>query len=331
MQEQDTRKLRAIPASANVPEVEDSDLRDFFDHVSIGHHSLAADGTILDVNRAELELLGYERDGYVGRNAADFFEERSVAEALLARLAAGESVRDYEARLVARDGTVIDVLIDSSVVWRDGRWARTRCLVRDNRARKREQKALADREREYHQLLESLPGAFVWAGDVHGNVTYVNSSFLEFTGLTMEDIRAGRWLASVHPDDRQQTTEDWARVLATGDACDVVNRFVSHDGVARWFLTRGVPIRDESGTTTSWLAMSTDIDDQKRAEEAAQLGEQRWRTLAGSVPAIIGMWSPRGEPYFFNERWFEYTGLPRADADCRRCTARLSPAGDCRR
>ncbi len=40
--------------------------------------------------------------------------------------------------------------------------------------------------------------------------------------------------------------------------------------------------------------------------------ELDWRALANSLPAIVGIWSPSGEPFSFNERWFEYTGLSRA-------------------
>ncbi|TAK58329.1 MAG: PAS domain S-box protein, partial [Dehalococcoidia bacterium] len=309
MHKQDIRQPRPAAAPVNAPEAEAADLRDFFDHVAIGCHSLAEDGTILDANSAELELLGYARDEFVGRNAADFFEDHAVAADLLRRLAAGEAVRDFEARLVARDGSLIDVVIDSSVIRRHGRWVGTRGIVRDNRGRKREQEALVQRERAYQRLLESLPGAFVWTGDVAGNITYVNPLFIEFTGRTIEEIRNGEWIEAVHPDDRAHTLSEWARILATGEAHEVINRFVSRDGVARWFLTRGVPIRDELGTIVSWLATSTDIDDQKRIEEAAQLSEQRWRTLASSLPGIIGTWSPAGEPLFFNDRWFEYTGL----------------------
>ena len=50
---------------------------------------------------------------------------------------------------------------------------------------------MAERERAYQRLLESLPGTFVWTGDVTGQVTYVNQAFLEFTGRTIDEIRHG--------------------------------------------------------------------------------------------------------------------------------------------
>jgi PAS domain S-box-containing protein len=174
------------------------------------------------------------------------------------------------------------------------------------------QYALAEKDRAYQRLLESLPAAFVWTGDANGDVTYVNQHFLDYAGRTIDEVRDGRWTASVHPDDRQETVDAWRRMLDPVAPHEFVHRILSHDGVARWFRTCAVPLRDEAGAVASWLVTSTDIDDQKRAEEAARLSEERWRTLAASVPAIISTWSAHGRPLYFNQRWTDYTGLDRS-------------------
>jgi PAS domain S-box-containing protein len=89
------------------------------------------DGTILKANRAELELLGYRADEYVGRNIIEFHVDRLAIDDILARLARGEIVRDHAARLRARDGSIKRVLIDSSVHWDNGEFVNTRCFTRD--------------------------------------------------------------------------------------------------------------------------------------------------------------------------------------------------------
>ena len=68
------------------------ELQDFFEYVPVGVHWAAADGTILRANQAELDLLGYERDEYVGRNIADFHVDRAIAQQCLQRLADGETL-----------------------------------------------------------------------------------------------------------------------------------------------------------------------------------------------------------------------------------------------
>jgi PAS domain S-box-containing protein len=112
------------------------ELADFFENATAGLHWVGPDGMILRANRAELALLGYSANEYVGRHIADFHVDREVIDDILRRLWAGEQVRDYEARMRCKDGSIRHVLIDSSVLWEDDRFIHTRCFTRDITERK---------------------------------------------------------------------------------------------------------------------------------------------------------------------------------------------------
>jgi PAS domain S-box-containing protein len=117
------------------------DLNDFFDSAAIGLHWVGADGTVLRVNRAELEMLGYSEDEYVGHPITEFHVDRPVIDDILCRLTADETLHDYPARLRARDGSVRDVLITSSVYRVNGAFRHTRCFTRDVTAQRRAEEA----------------------------------------------------------------------------------------------------------------------------------------------------------------------------------------------
>ena len=119
------------------------DLADFLDHAPVAIHSIDATGTILWANRAELELLGYAADEYIGQPVAAFHVDPDVLADLVERLARGETLCDREAQLRARDGTIRHVLISSNGRTQDGRGFATRCFTRDVTERKR-----AERERD---------------------------------------------------------------------------------------------------------------------------------------------------------------------------------------
>src|SRR5438034_2866218 len=108
-----------------------ADLEDFFENGAIPLHLVGPDGTILKANRAELELLGYAAEEYVGHNVAEFHADRATSADILRRLSRGEVIRRYEARLRAKDGTIKDVLIDSSAHFEDGKLINTRCFTQD--------------------------------------------------------------------------------------------------------------------------------------------------------------------------------------------------------
>ena len=119
----------------------EQELADFFENATVGLHWVGPDGTILRANRAELDMLGYSREEYVGRPIADFHADEDVICDILKRLQAGEKLDEYPARLRCKDGSIKDVLIDSSVLWRDGEFVHTRCFTRDVTERKRAEEA----------------------------------------------------------------------------------------------------------------------------------------------------------------------------------------------
>ena len=85
-----------------------------------------------------------------------------------------------------------------------------------------------------------------------------------------------RWLETViHPDDRERTLACWQAACADLADYDLEYRIRRHDGQYRWFKTRGVPIRDESGRIVYWFGTCTDIEDHKRAEAALREADRR--------------------------------------------------------
>ncbi|MGE0868350.1 MAG: ATP-binding protein [Kofleriaceae bacterium] len=107
------------------------DLEDFIDNAAIAIHRVDADGIIRYANRAELAMLGYSAEELVGRHIAELHVDRTVIADILARLVRGETLRDHEARLRAKDGHILHVQITSNLQTScDGRTT-TRCFTRD--------------------------------------------------------------------------------------------------------------------------------------------------------------------------------------------------------
>jgi PAS domain S-box-containing protein len=156
-----SRELQALRRSEAV-------LRDFVETSTICLHWVGADGTILWANQAELDLLGYTREEYIGRNITGFHADETVIDDILTCLSRGETLRDHPARLRHRDGSIRHVLINSSVLFEDGKFVHTRCFTRDITALKQEQEArqaqlgaeLADTK-----LLQDISAQLIEPGD----------------------------------------------------------------------------------------------------------------------------------------------------------------------
>lgn len=119
------------------------ELTDFFETATIGLHWVDPAGTVIRVNQAELDLLGYSREEYIGHHIKEFHFDAQVIEDILTRLKAGELLRDYQARMRCKDGSIKYVRINSSVYREDGKFRHTRCFTRDITDRKRTESRLA--------------------------------------------------------------------------------------------------------------------------------------------------------------------------------------------
>lgn len=126
---------------------------DFFENATLGLHWVGPDGTILWANQAELDMMGYTHEEYVGRHIAEFYPDQDEIDDILRRLKAGEELHDYEARMRCKDGSIRHVSISSNVLWEDGEFIHTRCFTRDVTERKEARQALRERET---QLKEDL-------------------------------------------------------------------------------------------------------------------------------------------------------------------------------
>ena len=103
--------------------------------------------------------------------------------------------------------------------------------------------------------------------------------------------------------------ERWKRATETGQPFEIEYRLRGAQGQYRWFLSRGIPQRDQEGAIVSWVGTCTDIDDQRRTQEELQRGEAQFRLLAEAIPQMVWMADSRGSVHYLNQQWFDYTGL----------------------
>jgi PAS domain S-box-containing protein len=120
----------------------EQELIDFVENAVTCLHWVGPDGTILWANKAELDLLGYRRDEYIGHQIAEFYADPEVIDDILRRLARNETLNRYEARRKCKDGSIKHVIIDSNVLRKDGKFIHSRCFTRDITDSKRAERRL---------------------------------------------------------------------------------------------------------------------------------------------------------------------------------------------
>ena len=103
--------------------------------------------------------------------------------------------------------------------------------------------------------------------------------------------------------------------FATGEPYSMKYRMRHADGAYRWVDGRGEPVRDQSGAIVQWYAISIDIDDEMRAQEALRDRERQLQQLIDIVPVQIWCVTPGGDPAYINKTMMDYIGLTLDDFD----------------
>ena len=108
-----------------------NELSDFIENAVEGLHQIGPDGKILWANPAQLKLLGYSAEEYVGHHFAEFYVDHQRFDELWQQLMRTRIVYDFQASLLCKSGSVKHVLIHSSGLWEEQQFLYTRCFIRD--------------------------------------------------------------------------------------------------------------------------------------------------------------------------------------------------------
>jgi PAS domain S-box-containing protein len=123
--------LKATPTQATKGDVRTKEfMLDYLDNAVVGLHWVDGEGTIIWANKADYEPLGYSEAEYLGHNITEFHADAAVINDILERLLGGQSLYNYRARLLRKDGSIQKVLIASSGLF-DGaeNFLHTRCFT----------------------------------------------------------------------------------------------------------------------------------------------------------------------------------------------------------
>jgi PAS domain S-box-containing protein len=243
----------------------EQELADFFENASVGLHWVGPDGTILRVNRAELELLGYSREEYLGHPIAEFHVDKEVIADILRRLAAGEVLRDREARLRSKDGSIKHVLIDSSVRWQDDRFVHTRCFTRDVT----DHRQAAEAQARLAAIVESSEDAIV-GKTLDSTILSWNTAAERLFGYTAEEA-VGRSITILIPAERQDEEDFIMERLRRGERIEHYETVrIAKDGRLLDVSLTISPIRDRSGRIVGAAKIARDVTARRWAEQATR-------------------------------------------------------------
>src|SRR5208282_4393060 len=160
-------------------------------------------------------------------------------------------------------------------------------------------------------LLQHLPVS-AWTLNPDGRPDFVNQVWLEFSGQTLDFVRSHpeAWMTVIHPDDREAAARAfWIGVRSGQDFAIETRSLRAQDRTYRWHLQQALVLRDAEGKVLKFVGTTTDIDDQKRAEEKIRQSEKEARQLLDLSPLHIAELGPDGARLYTNRAALDYHGI----------------------
>jgi PAS domain S-box-containing protein len=260
------------------------ELTDFIENAAVAMQWIDPDGIILWANHAQMELIGYREEEIIGHRFSEFHADQSVIESIMQRLARREMLRDQEARLRRRDGSIREVLISTNVFSKNGKFVHTSCFTRDITEHKQAQEVRA----RLAAIVESSDDAIV-SKDVTGIITSWNRGAERLFGYTAEEV-IGKPISILIPAERLNEEPEILERIRRGERiADYETTRRRKDGALLDISLTVSPIIDVHGVVVGASKIARDISQRKRAEaelNALMIREQELRAEAETANRV---------------------------------------------
>ncbi len=230
--------------------------------------TISTDGKIMDLNQATVNITGIAREHLKGTDFFDYFTEPQKAGEVYKKVFAKGSVTDAPLTLRHRDGKLTDVLFNGSV-YKDeqGKVLGVVVVARDITDRKKIKENLEKSLKEISDYKYALDeSSIVGITDQKGIIKYANDNFCSISKYTREELigQDHRIISTgYHP---KEFIRDLWTTIASGKIWKGELKNKAKDGSIYWVNTTIVPFMNEEGKPYQYVAIRSDITEQKRIE-----------------------------------------------------------------
>lgn len=217
------------------------------------------------VNGEAARLLGKPKEELIGELFAD-----SIPGAVR-----GEILQEFDLALTEKSGSNIERFFPDPInLWLNCRLNAYQgglvLIIQDITENKRTEKAQNKNETRFRELADAMP-QLVWTAEPDGSVDYYNVRYKDYRGISKTQDGIFEWGLVLHEEDLRPTEAAWRHSVETGDIYQIEHRVQLVDGNYYWHLSRGLPVRDESGRIVKWFGTATNIEIVKQAEEKTRM------------------------------------------------------------
>ena len=248
--------------------------RSYLENAPDGVYLSDLEGTFLYGNRKCEEIIGYRREELVGKNFLELnlLPEKSLSKAvqLLQASIEGQPTGSDEIELIGKEGGLIPVEINTSVVQRKGQRI-VLAFVRDITERKRAEEELRLSEERFRRIFDEGPFGMILVSPDQTIVT-ANKVFCGLLGYNEQEIIGQNFMDLTYEEDKEKNREFSEQLFAGSiPVYRMEKRYVRKDGRIVWANITVSAIHGKEGNVIYGLSLIEDLTDSKKAAEKIHL------------------------------------------------------------
>lgn len=302
---------------------------------------LKPDGTLLYVSPSSELLVGFKPEELIGKNAFEFYhpDDLELMRKAYANVVEIPEIATVRYRTLRKDGTYIWVESTGRNIKNDkGEIIEIHGATRDISQTKEAEEALKQSEEalrkintelenkvakrtaqlekqkeDIYSVLMQAPAMIALGRGPELTFELANPLYLKVVGRTSEII--GKSVLEVFPEIKGQPVYDiLMNVFKTGErfiGSEVLVKLdTNNDGIEEnlYFNFVYEPVRNSKGEVNGILTHAIEVTNQVHARKQLEESEERFRTLADNIPNLAWMAYASGAVFWYNKRWYEYTG-----------------------
>jgi PAS domain S-box-containing protein len=237
-------------------------ISDFMQNALLGIHWVDRDGIVVWANDAELEMLGYESGEYIGQVLHDFHVDRVAIKSAFQLLLNDQPVISHESQMIRRDGSICDVSINATALFRDGKFVHARCFTRDIT----ELKAGEQQIRAQAAMLNVATDAII-VRNLDFKIEFWNDGAEHMYGWSAVEAIGRRTIELFQVDVSLPENRNVLGILLRKGAWQGEVHRLTQSGKEIIVESRCSVVRDAAGNPISILSVETDITAKKQLEQ----------------------------------------------------------------
>jgi PAS domain S-box-containing protein len=315
----DRGKIAGIGRRGRRPEAQAGQQRSRFDqlfeYIPLPAYNVSLDGSILDLNRAALDLLKIEnkRDVIAKPVVRTIYAPacRAKAGKLLAKWKRTGNLQNEELQVLTGEGEIRDVLLNVETILDENGIPQSSISVHlDITERKCTERALRRAEEQSRMYLD-MAGVILMALDREGRIVLANPKACSVLEGEEADIVGRDWFSNFVPQHTRREVKRVFRQLMSGSlepAEHFENQVVSLEGNPRWIAWHNTVMKSRDGDILGTFSSGEDITERRQTKRALRESEERFRELTDTLPQVVFEVDLRGTITYANQRAFELFG-----------------------